>query len=128
MKIREEWLTVMVNAYKRNLLIPLFRYSIIPGFSVSHSQDGSASHNPINNSLFSPDKVELYKKHHEEGYDLDDPSWAGPLSVAPGRNPGGLQVRSRLGVGFFFDLKFNSVLPCLILIGSLWLWVTHLTG
>ena len=24
---------------------------------------------------FSPDKVELYKKRYEEGYDLDDPSW-----------------------------------------------------
>ena len=32
-------------------------------------QDGSASDNPINDSLFSPDKVEIYKKHYEEGYD-----------------------------------------------------------
>ena len=58
-------------------------------------------------------------------------SWplrVGPLSVAPGQNLGGLQVRSCLGVGFFFDLKFNSVLPCLILIGSLWPWVTHPIG
>ena len=38
------------------------------------------------------------------------------------------KVRSRLGVGFFFNLKFNNVLPCLIPIGSLWPWVTHLTG
>ena len=32
------------------------------------------------------------------------PLWAGPLSVAPGRNPGGLQVRSCLGVGFIKNI------------------------
>ena len=45
------------------------------------SQDGSASDNPINDSLFSPDKVELYKKHYEEGYDLDDPSYTAWLKI-----------------------------------------------
>ena len=30
--------------------------------------------------------------------------------------------------GFFFDLKFNSVLPHLFSNRLLWLWVTYLTG
>ena len=45
------------------------------------SQDGSASDNPTNDSLFSPDKVELYKKRYEEGYDLDDPSYTAWLKI-----------------------------------------------
>ena len=36
------------------------------------------------------------------------PLWAGPPGVAPGRDPGGLQAQSRLGVGPFFDLKIGS--------------------
>ena len=45
------------------------------------SQDGSASDNPSNSSLFSPDKVELYKKRYKEGYDLDDPSYKAWLKI-----------------------------------------------
>ena len=41
------------------------------------SPDESAS----DNALFSPDKVELYKKRYEEGYDLDDPSYAAWLKI-----------------------------------------------
>ena len=44
-------------------------------------QDGSASDNPTNNSLFSPDKVELYQKRYEEGYDLDDPRYKAWLKI-----------------------------------------------
>ena len=44
------------------------------------SQDGSED------PFFSLDKVELYKKRYEEGYDLDDPSYTAPhaQSVALG--------------------------------------------
>ena len=45
------------------------------------SQDGSASDNPTTDSLFSPDKVELYKKHYKEGYDLDDPGYTAWLKI-----------------------------------------------
>ena len=45
------------------------------------SQDGSASDNPSNSSLFSPDKVELYKKYYKEGYDLDDLSYKAWLKI-----------------------------------------------
>ena len=44
------------------------------------SQDGSASDNPTNNSIFSPDNVELYKRY-EEGYDLDDLSYTAWLKI-----------------------------------------------
>ena len=39
------------------------------------SQDGSED------PLFSPDKVKLYKKHYEEGYNLDDPSYTAWLKI-----------------------------------------------
>ena len=42
---------------------------------------GSASDNPTKDPLFSPDKVELYKKYYEEGYDLDDPSYTAWLKI-----------------------------------------------
>ena len=49
--------------------------------STENSQDGSASDNPTKDPLFSPDKVELYKKCYEEGYDLDDPSYTAWLKI-----------------------------------------------
>ena len=49
--------------------------------STESSQDGSASNNPTKDPLFSPDKVELYKKRYEEGYDLDDPSYTAWLRI-----------------------------------------------
>ena len=49
--------------------------------STESSQDGSASNNPTKDSLFSPEKVELYKKRYEEGYDLDDPSYTAWLKI-----------------------------------------------
>ena len=49
--------------------------------STESSQDGSASDNPTKDPLFSPDKVELYKKRYEEGYDLDDPSYTAWLKI-----------------------------------------------
>ena len=45
------------------------------------SQDDSASDNPTNDPLFSPDKVELNKKRYKEGYDLDDPSYTAWLKI-----------------------------------------------
>ena len=45
------------------------------------SQDGSASDDPTTDSLFSPDKVELYKKHYKEGYNLDDPGYTAWLKI-----------------------------------------------
>ena len=39
------------------------------------SQDGSED------PFFSLDKVELYKKHYEEGYNLDDPSYTAWLKL-----------------------------------------------
>ena len=49
--------------------------------STESIQDGSASDNPTKDPLFSPDKVELYKKSYEEGYDLDDPSYIAWLKL-----------------------------------------------
>ena len=49
--------------------------------STESSQDGSASDNPTMDPLFSPDKIELYKKRYEEGYDLDDPSYTVWLKI-----------------------------------------------
>ena len=50
--------------------------------STESSQDvGSASDNPMKDPLFSPDKVELYKKRYEGGYDLDDPSYTAWLKI-----------------------------------------------
>ena len=40
-----------------------------------------ASDSLANNSLFSLDKVELYKKWYEEGYDLNDPSYIAWLKI-----------------------------------------------
>ena len=50
--------------------------------STKSSQDaGSASDSPTKDLLFSPDKVELYKKRYEEGYDLDNPSYTAWLKI-----------------------------------------------
>ena len=45
------------------------------------TQDGSASDSLTEKSLFSPDKVDLYKKRYEEGYDLNDPSYMAWLKI-----------------------------------------------
>ena len=42
---------------------------------------GLASNSPTKDPLFSPDKVKLYKKRYEEGYDLDDPSYTAWLKI-----------------------------------------------
>ena len=50
--------------------------------STKSSQDADlASDSPTKDPLFSPDKVELYKKRYEEGYDLDDPSYTAWLKI-----------------------------------------------
>ena len=50
--------------------------------SIKSSQDaGSASDSPTKDPLFSPEKVELYKKRYEEGYDLDNPSYTAWLKI-----------------------------------------------
>ena len=43
--------------------------------------DSTASENPTDDPLFSPDKVELYKKRYEEGYDVDDPDYLAWLKI-----------------------------------------------
>ena len=50
--------------------------------STKSSQDAdSASDSPTKDPLFLPDKVELYKKRYEEGYDLDGPSYTAWLKI-----------------------------------------------
>ena len=43
--------------------------------------NSTASENPTDDPLFSLDKVELYKKRYEEGYDLDNPDYLAWLKI-----------------------------------------------
>ena len=81
----------IMSGFKKTGIYPLNRSEVTDRQIVSSKlfqqsqtksiQDGSASDNPTNNSLFLPDKVELYQKRYEEGYDLDDPSYKAWLKI-----------------------------------------------